>query len=99
MSYKVVILPLARQDILEARVWYKDKSVDLPKRFVQQLKSVVERLRIRPQVHAVRYKNVRIANLSVFPYAVHYTIEENIVVILAVFHVALNPEKWTGRNK
>ncbi|HEY0297662.1 MAG TPA: hypothetical protein VGB84_00440 [Arachidicoccus sp.] len=99
MSYRIVILPIARQDILDARYWDNDKGVNLPKRFTQQLKIVVERLRVRPQVHSVRYKNIRIANIAVFPNAVHFIIEENTVVILAVFHVVLNPEKCLGRNK
>jgi len=36
--YKAVILPLAKEDILEAALWYNTKQKNLGKRFTKQLR-------------------------------------------------------------
>jgi hypothetical protein len=68
-KYKLIVEPEVRHDIREARLWYKDKGASLPGRFVKEVKTVIEQLRKQPFSHSVRYQNVRIANLKVFPYA------------------------------
>jgi hypothetical protein len=95
--YKVSIIPAAFQDMQQARRWYHSKSHQLPSRFTNDVKQVLERIRSAPGVHAVRYKEVRIANLPVFPYAIHYIIEADTVVVLAVHHTAINPNRWDER--
>ncbi len=98
-QYKIKIIPAAYEDMKEARAWYKTKSNALPKRFTQQVKITMQHLKALPTTHAVRYKNVRIANIAVFPYAVHFIIDnhDDTVIVLAVHHTAINPKKWTNR--
>lgn len=95
--YKMIVAPEVRYDIRKAKLWYKEKSSLLPVRFVEEVRSVIQQIGQRPQTHSVRYRNVQIANLKVFPYAVHYLVEEDIIVILAVFHTSIDPEKWKNR--
>jgi len=97
--YKVRILPSAYSDISSARDWYRQYNLDLPLKFTQQLKFSVEQIRTTPYSHTLRYKNVRIANLKVFPYAVHYFIENDTIIIIAVHHAAISPDKWKNRVK
>ncbi len=90
------MLPSAKKDVLEARKWYKQFNEQLPLRFKEEFKGVVEALKLRPNVHAIRHKNVRFAHLHKFPYAVHYFIDEVsfTVNIIAVQHTAINPTRW-----
>jgi plasmid stabilization system protein ParE len=97
-QYKICIIPAAYNDLQQARNWYRTQNPELPRRFNQQLKITMERLRSRPAVYGVRYKDVRIANIAVFPYAVHYIIEPGTVIVLAVHHTAIDPAKWTQRR-
>lgn len=97
-QYKVKIIPAAYDDMKEARAWYKSKSQALPKRFTQQVKITMQQVKALPTAYAVRYKNVRIANVPVFPYAVHFIIQTNTIIILAVHHTAINPKKWNYRT-
>ena len=47
----------------------------------------------------VRYDDVRIAVLSIFPYMVHYTVDEpnKTVIVSAVLHTSRDPELWKIR--
>lgn len=97
--HKAIILPLAKQDIREAALWYNSKQKGLGKRFTARVRQKIKFIRQNPQVVAIRYDDVRTALLNVFPFMVHYTIEDDkkLVVVSAVFHTSLNPEKWKER--
>lgn len=57
----------------------------------------MQKIQSLPAAYAVRYKDVRIANLAVFPYAVHFIIDADTIIVLAVHHTAINPQKWIER--
>ena len=96
--YKVHLIPAAYNDLNDARAWYRKISPELPKRLNHHVKIEMEQIRTLPTAHAIRYHNVRIANISVFPYAIHFILESsNTVVVIAVHHTAINPDKWLKR--
>ena len=98
-NYNVRFLPDSLKDIKDARAWYRKKNPDLPIKLKQQLNITVEKLCSLPVSHAIRYKDVRIAHLAVFPYSVHYILKGDNIVILAIYHNAINPNKWMERYK
>jgi hypothetical protein len=94
--------PAAYNDLQEARSWYQQINTELPKQFSHQLKITITKSQALPTIYALRYKQVHIANLAVFPYAVHFLIETDSVIILAIFRIAIDPgkrkKKITGKN-
>jgi plasmid stabilization system protein ParE len=99
--YKIRLLPSANDDLKNARNWYKQHNALLPGKFKQQVQDGIERIKVNPYAFAVRYKNVHIAKLNIFPYAIHYLVNEEAetVIVLAIHHTALSPEKWQNRLK
>ncbi len=97
--YKSVILPLAKEDIRETAQWYSKQQKGLGKRFTAEVREKVYFIRQNPKTSNVRYKNVRTAVLNVFPFMIHYTVDEKstTVIILAVLHTSRNPELWKNR--
>ncbi|MFT4204328.1 MAG: hypothetical protein QM610_10525 [Chitinophagaceae bacterium] len=67
-KYKLQAAPEVRHDIRDAKRWYQKKNVLLPNRFMEEVKIVIAQVHQRPLSHSVRYKNVRIAHLKIFPY-------------------------------
>lgn len=97
--YTAIILPLAKLDISEAATWYNSKQKGLGKRFTNEIRSKLLFIRENPKASAVRYDDTRCAVLDVFPFMIHYTIDEanKNIIVAAVFHTSLNPEKWNKR--
>lgn len=97
--YKVVILPLAKQDIKEAAKWYNERQPGLGKRFTQHVRQKVKFIRQNPKAVAIRYDDSRTAVLDVFPYMIHFTIDEEnkLVIISAVLSTHRDPEMWKER--
>jgi len=100
-KYRVFLLPSAYEDIKQARQWYRQHNTDLPKKFKQRIQETIERICNAPFAYAARYKDVRLAHLATFPYAVHFLVDETncTVVILAIHHTAISPDKWPERLK
>ncbi len=97
MGYSIRILPSAYKDLRQARDWYRQHNAELPKRFTHQVRSSLDHVKIAPFAHTIRYKDVRIANMSIFPYAIHYIIRGYVIVVIAIHHIAISPEKWETR--
>lgn len=97
--YKAVILPLAKLDIAEAADWYNAKQKGLGKRFTNEVRSKVLFIRENPLASAVRYDDTHCAVLDVFPFMIHYTVDEpnKTIIVAAVFHTSMNTEKRKGR--
>ncbi len=97
--YKSIILPLAKEDIREAAKWYNKRQIGLGKRFTAEVREKVHFIRQNPKASNIRYNSVRTAVLNVFPFMVHFTIEEKnkTVIVSAVLHTSRNPELWKNR--
>ncbi|MCF2490332.1 type II toxin-antitoxin system RelE/ParE family toxin [Dyadobacter sp. CY347] len=99
--YKVSILPLAKHDIQEAAIWYNEQQPDLGKRFIKFIRSKVKQISENPQLYPVRYHSVHTAIVDVFPFMIHFVVNEvdRTILITAVLHTSLNPEKWFERQQ
>jgi plasmid stabilization system protein ParE len=97
--YKSIILPLAKEDILEAAKWYNKRQEGLGKRFTAEIREKVYFMRQNPKTSNVRYDDVRTAVLNVFPFMIHYTVDEKnkAIIVSAVLHTSRNPELWKNR--
>jgi len=94
--YKAVILPLANQDIKEAVEWYNAKQKRLGKRFIIHIRQKVQILKWEPYSSAIRYDETRTAVLDIFPFMIHYNIDESnqLITISAILHTSRNPDIW-----
>lgn len=99
--YKSIILPLAKEDIREAAKWYNKKNQELGKRFTTEVREKVLYIRQNPTASNVRYDDVRTSVLNIFPYMVHYTIDDvnKTVVVSAVLHTSRDMVLWKKRQK
>jgi len=98
--YNVVILVLAKKDIQDATDWYNFKQKGLGKRFTSEIRTRILLIRKHPKLSAIRYDEIRTAVLDKFPFMIHYQVEDSTktIIVSAVFHTSLDPEKWKIRK-
>ncbi len=96
---KSIILPLAKNDIREAALWYNKQSKGLGKRFTVEIREKIRYIKQNPKSCSIRYNDVRTTVLNVFPFMIHYTIDEGnkTVIVSAVLHTSRNPGLWKKR--
>lgn len=94
MKCKKVISELASFDIKENVLWYNSKRKGLGKEFALEIRKTVEYIIEFPLAFPIKYNEMRVAVVSVFPYTIHYFYDEivNTVFISCVFHNSNDPE-------
>ena len=67
-------------------------------KFLAEVRNKNSLLRQNPLAYAIRYGNVRTANLDIFPFMIHFTIEEHdTLLISAILHTKLDSSSWPVR--
>ena len=89
---RVHITQDALEDLNEGCRFYEAQEAGLGEYFSDSLKSDIEGLKVTGGIHRLAYKDYRRALGRVFPYAIYYTIEGEIVTIWAVIDCRRNPE-------
>ena len=86
--YKVFYLDEVDNDIAVAKQWYAEQQNNLDVRFVAAVKETVSNILKMPSAYAVRYRNIRIARTKIFPYNIHFYVDETKaqVVIIGIVH-------------
>lgn len=90
MIYKVVIIEEAKVDYKKSL--YKGIHPKLAVRFNDSFKRSIAIIKKDPLLFQIRYDNIRILLLKTFPYAIHYSIYENCIVIKSIFHTSRDSE-------
>ena len=88
MTYNVQFFDDVVIDIQEAKLWYKEKRDGLEIEFARAIEDAILQVIKMPFAYSVRYKTIRIAHPKVFPYNIHFYINEleELVVITAIVH-------------
>lgn len=97
MSRGAALTELARDDIREARRWYRSVHPFLERDFVRSVRTCVDRIVEFPDAHPVVHPNVRKALVGRFPYLVLYRYAAGSVVVIAVFHARRDPAQLANR--
>ncbi len=100
MKCKKVISELASFDIKETILWYNSKRKGLGKEFALEIRKTVDYIIEFPLAFPIKYNEIRVAVVSIFPYTVHYYFDEsnNTIFISCVFHDSNDPEIPVNRK-
>ena len=99
MSRHLIVGPAAEQDIAEAITWYIDHAPVQAERLLDELNSMMTRVRESPKAFRTVHAEVRRAALRVFPYLVWFVFDEDAdrVQVLAVTHHRRDPAAVRAR--
>ena len=97
--YQEFYLDEVEYDIDEAKQWYAEQQAGLDVRFATSVKETITNIVKMPSAYAVRYRNVRIAHTKVFPYNIHFYVDEEKeqVVIIGIIHNKRNNALFLDR--
>lgn len=100
MKYSVEFRKEALQDILEAISWYEFQVEGLGDEFFISLENIKHLIEQNPLQFPQKYKGIRKALISKFPYIIYYKTEEpNKVLVLAVLHMKRGPQSVKKKIK
>ena len=94
---RVSFHPRARDEVEEAQAWYEERSLFAAAGFLNEISAAVRRISEAPKRHPVSLRGTRRILLGRFPFTIHYRVNENDVVVVAVAHHKRRPGYWAGR--
>ncbi|HET8773460.1 MAG TPA: type II toxin-antitoxin system RelE/ParE family toxin [Thermoanaerobaculia bacterium] len=92
MIRRVIVRREAKQDLREAKAWYRGISRELGRNFVRRIDDAIALARERPLAFQIVHRTFRRILLHRFPYALFYHAGEDRIVVVAVLHQARDPE-------
>jgi plasmid stabilization system protein ParE len=97
MSFSVVFRRLAKREFDDAVSWYEDRREGLGREFSVAVERLLEKIALSPNQFASLRGNIRRAVLKRFPYSIHFVVEDNRILVLAIFHARRDPEHLEER--
>lgn len=87
----------AALEAAQAIAWFEIEA-GLGRPLREEIEAAVERIRKNPLTYSVVYRsNIRRALTRRFPYSLIFSVEDQYVFIIAVFHSSRDPMIWEGR--
>ncbi len=86
MQYYIEISEDAKYDIKDTLDYYADISMSLKNKFEDELTKSIELILKNPLHYQVRYKEIRVIFTEVFPFGIHYIIENEFIYVLKILH-------------
>ncbi len=100
MAYKLQYFDEVEKDVHQAKSWYKKQRDGLEIEFAKAIEKTIEHILFTPKIYSVRYKTIRIAHPKIFPYNIHFYINEanKTVVITAIVYNKRHPNLVNKRK-
>ena len=87
----------AQAEIEEAFEGYRKESRELAVRFLDEIGTSLDLIRLHPSLYPISTKNTRRRILRSFPYSVIYQEKDDVILIIAVAHAKRRPGYWKKR--
>jgi plasmid stabilization system protein ParE len=87
----------AERDLDEAVGWYEEREAGLGARLVRELRPLLERIQVSPELYPVVHHSARQVTMRKFPYSIIYQVSETEVLVVAVVHTARDDDRWHDR--
>src|SRR5712692_1542809 len=97
MPPSVVFRKIARQEMDAAIAWYEEQRQGLGLELAAEVERFIHAIADTPERFRLVRGEVRRAVLLRFPFSIHFIIESQRVVVLAVFHAKRDPKRLDGR--
>ena len=93
MSRRLVIAPLADQELLAAHDWYEAQRKGLGKEFRTAVRDALRQIRAHPETRPPYFRDIRRVRLRRFTsYWVYYRVTDDHILVITVFHSSRDPE-------
>jgi plasmid stabilization system protein ParE len=97
MTRKLVFMPAARLEVIEAQDWYEKERAGLGAEFRAEIDYQVARIAANPLHFPRMLADVHRAKLRRFPYGLFFRPSDETIFVIACFHSSRNPAVWQSR--
>ena len=97
MMHRVILLRIARQELMDAVSWYDARSTNAGDRLLVEVNEGISRIARDPERYGFSTLDTRHYRLPTFPYSIHFGQRRQDIVIFAIFHQKRDPSTLRRR--
>jgi ParE toxin of type II toxin-antitoxin system, parDE len=94
----IVMVPMARREMLRAAIWYERRQEGLGDRFLDEISASLQDIVAFPSAFSPIDLTYRRKLLNVFPFAIVYRVDGDTVTVLAIANFKRRPGYWRRRD-
>lgn len=98
MKLPVVFYAEARAETNAAFRWYENQRRGAGEEFVLAVEETLERIVELPLSFPLVDEDIRRAAVHRFPFGVFFSVAEERITVIAIFHAKRNPQEWQDRK-
>ena len=96
---KIEFSAAAELEMEQAVAFYDLQEIDLGLEFLNEVEQSVQRIVKFPEAWSAITKRTRRCSVNRFPYSVIYSVQNDVITIIAVMHHRRDPQSWQSRIK
>uniref|UniRef100_UPI0040478B4C type II toxin-antitoxin system RelE/ParE family toxin n=1 Tax=Mariniflexile sp. TaxID=1979402 RepID=UPI0040478B4C len=86
MKYTIKFEEGTLADFQKAVERYEKVSDNLANRFHKEFWRKIDYIKENPLHHQIRYREIRIAHIKVFPFGIHFLVDETTIRVFKILH-------------
>ena len=94
---RLVIIPEAQSEMLQAAAFYGSQQKLLRSRFLAAVQDAFTRVQINPILYPLLTADVRRCLTRTFPFGVLFKVVDDTIIIVSIMHLRRDPEQWKQR--
>jgi toxin ParE1/3/4 len=96
-SFNLDVSDEAENDFDCSYNYYFDQNPKLAGEFFHHINTGLGNIKKSPFTFREVYKGIRKFIVKKFPFVIYFTVDNQTIKIIAIFHTSRNPQIWTGR--
>ena len=95
--WRLVVRPQVEEDLVEASLWYDTKQIGLGDQFLAEYVAAIYRILENPGLFSIAVNGLRPCLIKRFSYIIHFVVEDDQIIVIAVMNAARDDSSFMHR--
>ena len=95
--WRLVVRPQVEDDLVEASLWYDKKQIGLGNQFLAEYVAAIHRILEDPWLFSIAVNGLRPCLIKRFSYIIHFVVEDDQIIVIAVMNAARDDSSFMHR--
>jgi hypothetical protein len=95
--WRLVVRPQVEEGLVEASLWYDTKQIGLGDQFLAEYVAAIYRILENPWLFSIAVNGLRPCLIKRFSYIIHFVVEDDQIIVIAVMNAARDDSSFMHR--